>query len=283
MTRATTEHGGFLADLHLDAETLEGLRNQADRFDKNHQGFISEAENAIRLHRDSLAPYKLLSGLRSSSYARRSGPAMALDGVGQWLEKRLFEEPDIPWARLLAELGWLKRFALVASRRPGARGGQPKEGGTSQARQTWGFGEKLLEIRERRSRAAKRPRKPKADDEPAGLPTRVQVSSQDFEDLKNACKVVRDRLKKARKKKKADLTPEEKVSALKDREVGLLVVDEALRQRVGELRMSTTGTDGFIELAEALPNGMPKVFAVLPDGFAGGGSDPVVVPRIELQ
>lgn len=266
----------------LEPETLKGLEGAALRFEKAHQSFISEAENIIRSRREPLAALQLLAGLRTSQEASRQGPALALNDVGVWVEKRLFEDPHISAARLLTELGWLKRFATIASTRPGASGGKPKAGGTSKVKVDFKFGERLDELRERRARSPKKAARAKAP-EVEGLPTFLKVGFQAWNELVELRSNVRDRLKKARKKaKKKELTIEEKLEAIsKDRVLDLRVDDPTWAEKVTNLQVSVKRTAGFLAVIDqdkAVP-----MWVRLPDGFQEGSTDKVVVPELTLE
>jgi hypothetical protein len=90
---------------------------------RNHKGWLAEALNALTSTGDPNVAVELLQKMRrdvGSDHERR-----ALDDVVRWLEKRLGMERTVTTARLLWELGWLRRMAVarIAEHRGVARDG----------------------------------------------------------------------------------------------------------------------------------------------------------------
>lgn len=259
------------AHLHLDPERLERLRADGQTFDKNHKGFLSSAINAVRDRRDPMAALYVLSAMRNTAHARRPNQQQALDAVGRWVERRLTEAPGVHWRAFLTELGWLDRFAFIASERPGATAGNAGPEGRAQASFVFKFGEaeNIEALRRKRASADSKPEvavaPPSAQ---ATLPRELPVRC-DFTRLKETAQ---NALKRVKKKKDP-----------KEVELALIVEHEVWGDRVRNLVLSTTGTEGFIDLARSLGEGLPVIFAILPEGFEPDGQEPVVVPRIRFE
>lgn len=257
----------------LDERALIQLENVAQSFDRNHLSFVAEAENIVRARQDAGAALFLLSSLRNSPYASRIQPKLALNDVGQWLEHRLFSDLLTTPEALLRELGWLRRFAFIAGNRPGATAGKEKEGGASEQKIVWAFGDRLEEFEEKRTRARrdsqkKKPEEPK--EEP--IPRIVEVAFQDV----NAFIETRGTVNKRLKKKKAP----------KDRVLELRVVDSALAARLPKLSASVTQTEGLLEIIQLSTDSggkLVQMFADLPELEKDASSAPFLVLQLYTE
>jgi len=171
----TANHGRYLSDAML------ALRDPAFSADPE----ADEIEAPLRALR-------LLTALWGKGHAMRPDQKMALNDIGQWLEKRLTSAPALPTAALLLDLGWLKRLAQPqeAARRGQERG--PRSHSVVNARAP-SFGARILDL-ERRRRAtfaartaasveAARPERanlPSAPVQPVALPEVLSVEIADF-------------------------------------------------------------------------------------------------------
>jgi hypothetical protein len=109
----------------------------------------------------------------------------------------------------------------------------------------------------------------------------VEAGFRTLPELTEVRKTTRERWKKARKKAKRDLTPQEQLEAVKkDRVLDLRVDDPAWKDKIQNLQASVTSTQGFLELIAS--DEPPKIWAKLPDGYVEGSTEPVVVPEIRL-
>ncbi|MGB1015589.1 MAG: hypothetical protein ACPG4T_15745 [Nannocystaceae bacterium] len=94
----------------LTSSEMKQLEQQSASLGSKHKSYLAEASNAIKLADNPRAGLHLLAALRSTA---RPNQKDAISDVRRWIDNRLRDEPGISTARLLLELGWLRRLCVV--------------------------------------------------------------------------------------------------------------------------------------------------------------------------
>ena len=246
--------------MSLSSELAQRLRAEASRFQtENHVQYLSDAISAVRrglfegAQDPGLEALRLLVAMWRSGYASRTGPKRALNDVGQWLEKRL--RHDTAPKDLLLQLIWMKR--LTAANAKFVKQQSLRVEGREQPRRA--FGDRMEQIE--RDRRRRRQKKEEARlrsvvvevVQPKELPDSFSVEFQDLNQARQANRNYRTRLKKKK--------------APKDVALSLRPVDEMLRPLAEGLYLNTIGTDGVVDVFEAINKKGGKVVAFWVDGL----------------
>ena len=98
---------------------------------RNHKSCLAEAMNAVRSTGEPKLAVELLRKIRRDVGSEQE--RKALDDVVGWLERRLRTEPSVTTTRLVLELGWLRRMAVVRAATHG-EDDERRSGGATEAR-----------------------------------------------------------------------------------------------------------------------------------------------------
>lgn len=114
----------------LASKDMERLwKDSSPLHGRNHKGWLGEALNAVRSTANASAAAELLRQRRRDVGSEPE--RKAIDDVIGWLERRVRSEPRLAIPRLLLELGWLRRMAVVRAEThtKDAHGGQSGHAG----------------------------------------------------------------------------------------------------------------------------------------------------------
>ncbi len=126
--------------MSLTSKEMKQLEQEGAQFRENDITFLAQAQKALDMHGD---PVDLLELFKVMWNDKRPHEREALDRIGCWLEGRLSREFGVGRARLLLELGWLKRLARI-------HGPAPKDRDGAQGAKGAAFGRSLADLRRRR-------------------------------------------------------------------------------------------------------------------------------------